>query len=78
MVQGQTEWEQIINPDHGEMPVVVLDNRYSRLQIFALLQSSAWRLVFADPAAAVFLSAEQAETLMLPTANPVVLTEILD
>lgn len=78
MVQGQTEWEQIINPDQGEMPVVVLDNRYSRLQIFAMLQSSAWRLVFADPAAAVFLSAEQAEALMLPPANPVVLTEILD
>ena len=69
IAQGIPGWEQIVNPDGTELPVMVLDSRYSRQEINGLLATPTWRLVFADPAAAVFLPTTQAEALGLPPAD---------
>jgi hypothetical protein len=78
MATGATGWEQIVNPDHGEMPTVILDSRHSRPQINGMLQRPDWRLVFADQSAAVFLTTTQADALSLKPADPSVLVEIQD
>ncbi len=69
ITQGIPGWEQIVNPDNTEMPVMVLDSRYSRGEINGLLATPAWRLVFADPAAAVFVETTRADALGLPPAD---------
>ena len=71
MAAGNLEWQQdLFRSSGGEMPVVILDSRGSRAQINTLIQLPAWRLVFADRAAAVFLSVPQADQLELPAVDP--------
>lgn len=52
------------------MPVVILDSRSSRPAINGMLNNPGWRLVFADPSAAVFLDVETADKLKLPAVSP--------
>jgi hypothetical protein len=67
--QGNPVWEQLARDESGKLPVIILDSRNSRLALNGMLQTPGWRLVHADPAAAVFLSDEQADALNLPMAD---------
>lgn len=69
MRQGDRSWERLVKDADGNLPVVILDSRNSRLAIEGLLRSPGWRLVYADPAAGVFLSSHQADALNLPPAD---------
>lgn len=70
MASGDRSWETLLKDSDGNLPVVILDSRVSRPAINGLLQTRGWRLVHADPAAAVFLSEHQASELNLPIADP--------
>lgn len=73
MAAGDASWQAIFNPQNDDdLPVVILDSRgaLSRAVISALLQTRGWRLVFADQAAAVFLTNERADKLSLSPADP--------
>lgn len=63
-------WEKLVNPDGKGLPAIILDSRSSRPQINGLLTTPSWRLVFADPAAAVFIHAALADKLGLPMVDP--------
>lgn len=68
MAAGDPSWQAIFDPKNDDdLPVVILDSRgdFSRAAINALLQTPGWRLVFADQAAAVFLTNERADRLSL-------------
>jgi hypothetical protein len=69
MVRGDPAWQTLLAAGSSEMPVVILDSRGSRFQIAAMMQTPGWRLVFADRAAAVFLTDQQADALNLPKAD---------
>ena len=62
-------WYSALRDDQGRLPVVLLDSRYSRPAITGLLNTPAWRLVYADHAAAVFIETSLAERLQLPLAD---------
>lgn len=68
MSSGNTRWQSLF--PNGELPVVILDSRTSRLAITGMLNTPTWRLVFADSAAAVFLPLATADRLKLPLADP--------
>lgn len=70
MANADPRWELIARRGNGEMPVVILDNRYSRLAIRGMAMQPGWRLVFADDTAAVFLEAGRADALRLPQVDP--------
>lgn len=70
MASANPAWQNIFQENSGELPVVILDSRGSRAQINGLFQTPGWRLVFADRAAAVFLSNAQADRLSLPLVSP--------
>jgi len=70
MARGDRSWELQLRDAEGRLPVVILDSRGSRPMINGLLQTRGWRLVYADPAAAVFLTERQADELKLPPADP--------
>lgn len=69
MAHADRQWE-LLAAAGGPMPAVILDSRYSRPQIEGLLNTPGWRMVFADPAAAVFLEESLAVQLKLPPADP--------
>jgi hypothetical protein len=69
MVEGNPDWQSTFQQHGGELPVVILDNRISILQIAGLLETPGWRLVYSDRAAAVFLSDGQAAALSLPPVD---------
>ena len=68
MANGSPRWQAIYRDD--ELPVVILDSRNCRAAINGMLMTPTWRLVYADPAAAVFLPLGLANKLNLPPANP--------
>jgi len=68
MAAGNPIWQSVFRD--GELPVVILDSRSSRAAINGMFQSPAWRLVFADKTAAVFVTREVAARLSLPTVDP--------
>lgn len=68
MATGSARWLSRYAED--DLPVVILDSRFSRPSINGLLQTPSWRLVFADRTAAVFLPVGLADKLNLPPANP--------
>jgi len=70
IVQGDPAWEAIVNPDGQEPPAIILDSRTARPLINALMFNPNWRLVFADPSAAVFMHSHLANQLHLPVADP--------
>lgn len=70
MSVGDRGWEVGLRDEQGRLPVVILDSRYSRPAINGLLSTPSWRMVFADPAAAVFIETELADRLGLPQADP--------
>lgn len=70
MARADPGWQAVFTANAGELPVVILDSRFSRPQIRGMAQTAGWRLVFADRSAAVFLSSDQADKLSLPEADP--------
>ncbi|MCA9093531.1 MAG: hypothetical protein KDA68_08605, partial [Planctomycetaceae bacterium] len=70
MANRNPAWEGIVNPDGKGLPAVILDSRAARPVINGLLMTPTWRLVFADPSAAVFIPASLADELKLPMADP--------
>ena len=68
MANGRTHWQSLF--PNGELPVVILDSRTSRMAIGGLLNTPTWRLVFADSAGAVFLPNSKADELKLPMVDP--------
>jgi len=70
MAAGDSSWQRVFSD--GELPVVILDSRSnpSRAAFNGMLHIPAWRLVFADRTAAVFLPTGLADSLHLPTADP--------
>jgi len=71
LVQGDPRFVELIRGPDGEMPVIMLDSRYARMEINALMQMhDSWRLVFADGSGAVFLDVPTADSLGLSYADP--------
>lgn len=70
MIFGIPDWQEIFRQNGGKLPVVILDNNTSLMEIRGLMTSPGWRLVFSDPTAAVFLSDAQADTLKLAKVGP--------
>ena len=68
MSMGSTTWESEFRD--GELPVVILDSRTSRLAMNGMMNIPTWRLVFADRTAAVFLPVGLADKLQLPLVDP--------
>lgn len=69
MARGDRLWEQLARDESGNLPVVILDSRNSRLAINGMFQTPGWRLVHADPAAAVFITESLADSLNLGPAD---------
>jgi hypothetical protein len=69
MAAADPSWDLGLKDENGDLPVVLLDSRTVRPAILGMLLTPGWRLVYADPAAAVFLSLPKAEALGLPTAD---------
>jgi hypothetical protein len=67
IAQGDPSWQQQLGPldSQGRMPAIILDSRADRDQINGLLMLRNWRMVFADSAAAVFITSELADQLGL-------------
>lgn len=70
MAAGDRSWESALRNADGELPVIILDSLFSRLQIRGLAMTPGWRLVYADPVAAVFLEEKTANRLGLREADP--------
>ena len=68
MSEGHPRWMNLFRD--GDLPVVILDSRYSRSAINGMMGTRGWRMVFADRAAAVFLPSGLADRLHLPTVDP--------
>jgi hypothetical protein len=69
MIAADPKWAEMLRDDQGNLPAVLLDSRSSRLLIDGLLRTPGWRLVFADQAAAVFLSEQVAAASQLPAVS---------
>lgn len=76
MAQRDRRWEQLLRRGEPEMPVIILDSRFSRNAINGLHGMPGWRMVFADGTAAVFLEERVAIKLQLPAVPPPI--ELLD
>ncbi|NQV23434.1 MAG: hypothetical protein HQ518_03610, partial [Rhodopirellula sp.] len=72
MAQGDPSWQQQLGPvdSQGRLPAIILDSRTARAEINGLFARPDWRLVFADAAAAVFITSELANRLGLSAADP--------
>lgn len=72
MSQAESSWQQLqgLTDRQGRLPAVILDSRFSRDSINGMFQLPNWRLVFADSAAAVFITRELADQLGFPPADP--------
>jgi hypothetical protein len=72
MAQGDPAWQQLpgVADAQGRLPAIILDSRSARDEINGIFQLPEWRLVFADSAAAVFVSSELANELGLAPADP--------
>lgn len=70
MALGKADWAYLLQDEKGQLPVIILDSRYSRPEIGGMASNPGWRLVFADQAAAVFLDLKTAERLQLPEVDP--------
>jgi hypothetical protein len=55
--------------DKDRLPVVILDTYQSNAEIKGMLQTPGWRLVYADPTAAVFLDESEAKKIPLPAVS---------
>lgn len=69
IARGDRRWESSLRDDNGQLPLILLDSRYSRPQIEGLLRTPGWRLVYADASAAVFIEQTLAERLHVPEAD---------
>ena len=69
-------WAEPLRDSQGMLPVVLLDSRFSRMYIAAMLSFPNWRLVYADKTGAVFLETAIAERLKLPAASIQPLVEL--
>ena len=69
MARGRSDWQKKFVEQGLPLPTVLLDTRSSFLAIRGMLGRSDWRLVHADPTAAVFLPVKKAEELKLPAID---------
>ncbi|MFM8218295.1 MAG: hypothetical protein ACKOJF_05170, partial [Planctomycetaceae bacterium] len=69
MARGRSDWQKKFVEQGLPLPTVLLDTRSSFLAIRGMLGRSDWRLVHADPTAAVFLPVKKAEELKLPARD---------
>jgi hypothetical protein len=69
MIFGDPVWPRMLQDQDGHYAAVLLDSRYSRLMIEGAYHTPGWRLVYADPAAAVFLDERVADSLSLPAVT---------
>ena len=67
MASGSSRWHAALKDE--DLPVVILDSRTVRNSIAGLHGNPNWRLVYADPSAAVFLHKTRADKLNLPEAD---------
>ncbi len=67
--RATTESQNVEINKENLYPLVLLDSRYSRLQLNGMMQMPDWRLVFADGTAGVFLHKSIADQLKLPLAD---------
>ncbi len=63
-------WEAALRDAKGQLPAILLDSRFARPQIAGLLATPGWRMVFADPAGALFIEDRLAKKLALAPADP--------
>ena len=72
MSQGDPGWQQLpgVVDAQGRLPAIILDSRTARNEINGMFQLPSWRIVFADSAAAVFISSDLADQLGLPSVDP--------
>ena len=72
MRRSDPSWMSIrgVRDANGQLPVIILDSRYSRSEIDGLVRTPGWRPVFADAAGAVFVDDAVATRLGLPPADP--------
>lgn len=72
MAMRDPAWQQLLGPpdEHGRLPTIILDSRSARAEINGLSGMPGWRLVFADSAAAVFITSDLADQLGLGVADP--------
>lgn len=75
MMLGNRSWEPALRDQEGNLPVLVFDSRWSRRHIAGMMMTPGWRMVYADPSAAVFVELKVAEKLGLPAASPAPLRE---
>lgn len=67
MAAGDPRWVELV--PGGELPTVILDARTSLQPLLLMRHTPGWRLVHADPAAAVFLDNATADRLRLEQAD---------
>lgn len=72
MAMRDPSWQQLLGPpdELGRLPAIILDSRSARAEINGLSGMPGWRLVFADSAAAVFITSDLADHLGLRVADP--------
>lgn len=72
MSVGNRSWEKLFEGKEAGLPVVILStyDNASRGAINGLLNTPGWRLVFADPTAAVFLDNQTADRLKREAVDP--------
>lgn len=72
MEQGDPDWQNLpgVIDAQGRLPVIILDSRTARNEINGMFRLPNWRMVFADSAAAVFITRGLAEQLGLAPVDP--------
>jgi len=69
MARGDGRWVNLLPQGQTVPTTIILDSRTARREINGLFNTPGWRLVFADSAAAVFVSQDVADELYLPQAD---------
>lgn len=72
MGQGDPAWQNLpgVLDAQGRLPVIILDSRTARNEINGMFRLPNWRMVFADSAAAVFITRDLADQLGLAPVDP--------
>jgi hypothetical protein len=69
MAQGDTGWHAIVRDEQGNLPLLVIDQRYLVPIVPGVLRDRRWRMIFADNTAAILVRADVAERGGFPPAE---------
>ena len=69
MSAGDRRWMDLVRDAEGNLPAVLLDSRSARAEIRGLAIQPDWRMVYAEPAGALFIPTALADRLELPPAD---------